>query len=209
MSLNRGVLLFRRERTDTVTYQFRNKSEESKTLVLEHPRVDNRKLKDSVPAETTADFYRFEVPLAPSEEREFPVTEIIEQETTIAIQGIDREQLGVYLSGVQVPAQQRAQLEQVIGARERLSELESRRADLEGSVEAIFTDQNRLRQNLQALRNSAEEIRLRERYLGQLNEQEDQLGRVNVERAALEEEIRAQEARLAELISELSFTVQF
>jgi len=72
-------------------------------------------------------------------------------------------------------------------------------------MQKIFDDQQRLRENMKALRGSVEEKALLQRYTQQLNEQENQLERLRKETDQLDaQRDRAQEA-LDQMIQELSF----
>jgi len=72
----------------------------------------------------------------------------------------------------------------------------------------IFDDQQRLRENMKALKGSAEEKALLERYTRQLNEQENRLETLRQESRQLEARKDSAQGSLDKMIQELSFDVR-
>ena len=71
----------------------------------------------------------------------------------------------------------------------------------------IEKDQTRLRENMKALKGSAEEKQLVQRYTGQLNAHEDQLDAFNREMTALRERHAALDTELKAMLTALSLDV--
>ena len=94
----------------------------------------------------------------------------------------------------------------MIRARERLAELQSQKPPVDSSITAIFTDQERLRENLKALGDSREERDLRQRYLSELQAQEQQVKDLRSKLEELTRQIGEQDALVSKLISELSWS---
>ena len=69
-----------------------------------------------------------------------------------------------------------------------VAEIEDQKSAREGDIEAIFDDQQRLRENMKALKGSAEEKALLQRYTQQLNEQENRLDALHKEVQQLEQQ---------------------
>jgi hypothetical protein len=202
----RGVVTFFRESVQTTTYRFRNKGPDAKTLILEHPKESGRALKDLEPEETTAAFYRFRITAQPGQEIEFPVTEIVSRQNNVAVRSLDRPTFELTFTGSEIPAGLRSRIENVIRARERLAELQAQKLPLDNSIKTIFTDQDRLRENLKALGDSREERELRQRYLSELQAQEEQVKDLRSRLERLTQEIAEQEAHVSKLVSELSWS---
>ena len=76
-------------------------------------------------------------------------------------------------------------------------------------IEAIGTDQERVRENLAALKRSPNEQRLLERYTRQLESQENQLDALKRDVAALNERHARAAKELAALIASVSIDVTF
>jgi chromosome segregation ATPase len=96
-------------------------------------------------------------------------------------------------------------LKPIIDKRVELAGVERQLAELNSQPEAIRNDQERLRENMKALRGSAEEKQLLQRYTRQLNDQEDKLEalRKNMAQATvIRDKLRAE---LNALIQKLTF----
>jgi hypothetical protein len=204
VTVNKGTAVLFRESTLTTTYEIRNKGTERKSLVVEHPRIGDRKLKGVEPFETTDGFYRFRVALNPGQSTEFAVPEVVAQQTTVVLDGLKREQL-VLFSGRETPAAVREKLGQIVETQEQIAAmLEDNRKTQEG-IDTLFRDQERLRENLKALRDTSEDQQLRTRYLDQLKKQEDQIDASRAKSETVSSQIAETQAKLGDLISNLTF----
>ena len=86
--------------------------------------------------------------------------------------------------------------------------LDEHKDALEKSMSTIFDDQQRLRENMKALKGSVEEKTLLQRYTRQLNDQEDQLEKLKKEIADVTaRQEKAQEA-VDKMIEDLQFDVK-
>jgi hypothetical protein len=201
----RGVVTLHAESVLTTTYEIRNKGTTAKTLIIEHARLDDRKLKALKPWETTDNYYRFRVTLAPGEMTELTPDEIVSSSSEVALTDLDREEFVRLFSSSETPQALRAKLGQIVDVQERISALEQERGETEARSNTLFNDQQRLRENLKALRDSREEQSLRSRYLDQLTKQEDQIQASRARVDSLQNDVTAARKRLADLISALSW----
>ena len=74
---------------------------------------------------------------------------------------------------------------------------------------SIENDQQRLRENMKALRGSPEERALVERYTRQLNSQEDRLATLRSETAALQKQREEAGNQLDSILNEISLKERF
>jgi chaperonin cofactor prefoldin len=88
-----------------------------------------------------------------------------------------------------------------------ISELEARKEARDDETTKIFDDQQRLRENLKALKGSAEEKALLQRYTQQLNDQETRLEALRKEMAQLEQQVASAQEALDKTIAGLAFDV--
>jgi chromosome segregation ATPase len=107
-------------------------------------------------------------------------------------------------SGVSAGELQRA-LQPVLDKKTEIAALDRQIRDLDNERARILEDQQRLRENMKALRGSAEEKQLLQRYTRQLNEQEDRLASLQQEGARLAAARAAANAELSRLIGTVSF----
>jgi chromosome segregation ATPase len=107
-------------------------------------------------------------------------------------------------SGVSADELQRA-LQPVLDKKAEIAALDRQIRDLDNERARILEDQQRLRENMKALRGSTEEKQLLQRYTRQLNEQEDRLAALQQEGARLAAARAAANAELSRLIAAVSF----
>ena len=93
----------------------------------------------------------------------------------------------------------------MIRGREHLAALEEQQEKTKESLESIFEDQERLRENLKALSDNREDRVLRQRYISQLEEQEDQVKALRAGSADQSRRITEEQASISRLISALSW----
>lgn len=205
LTISDGIAVRYVESQVTTTYEIRNRGTEEKTLVIEHPRLPNRELTDVEPFETTESFYRFRVSLDEGEATELEIPEVTMRQTRLELTSLTRPQLVELFSERETPAEIRARLAGIVDTQERLAEIRQQLRITESQIASVFEDQERLRENLQALGTGEGDQRLRTRYLDQLTRQEDEL---DVARAAIDTlnaELAETQATLGEQISTLTF----
>jgi hypothetical protein len=200
-----GVVTLFYESVQTTSYKFRNKGQESKTIVLEHPRENGTELRDLKPAETTAVSYRFRIPTEPGQEIEFPVTETVSSKEEVEISDLERMGFELMFSAAEIPFELRSRIETIVRAREHLSELQDEKKPLEAQTKAIFNDQERLRENLKALGDRREERELRQGYITELQSQEQNIADLRNKAGELTKQISQQEGLVSQLISDLTW----
>jgi hypothetical protein len=204
LTIDRGIAVLYMERVQTITYEIRNKATTAKTLIVEHPRQSNGKLKGDAPWETTDSFYRFRVSLTPGKMTELPVSEVLTRQTNVTLANLTRPQL-VQFSGRETPDSVRQKLGQIVDTQERIAELQTDLATSQNQIDVVFHDQDRLRENIKALHDTREEQELRSRYLGQLTSQENQIATSRTHIESVNINITAAKARLSDLISNLTW----
>jgi uncharacterized coiled-coil protein SlyX len=85
------------------------------------------------------------------------------------------------------------------------SDIESRQRELND----INRDQARIRENMKALKGSAEERALLQRYTRQLDSQEDRLSTLNKEIADLQQKHSQEQAKLEEMVQKIALDESF
>ena len=106
---------------------------------------------------------------------------------------------------MEVPAALKSKIDEIVVARENLSDLRKQREPLDVRINAIVQDQTRLRENLKALRESKEEKELRQKYLDSLAGQEQQSNELRTRINDLLVRITEQDTAVAKMISELNW----
>jgi hypothetical protein len=185
----KGVMIETREQRDHQTYTVRNSDSEPREVVLEHPVRPGWKLaKDLKPEETSASFYRFRVKVPPRETEELKIDEVQPLENTIALSTVSDDHIKLLVSEKTItPAIEQA-LRKIIAQKSELAGFDRQIQQRQGNISEIDRDQQRLRENMKALKGSPEEKALLERYTRELNNQEDKLQAVRAEIATLQQQ---------------------
>jgi hypothetical protein len=201
-----GVIIQETEDRATFTYRARNENAAPTTLVVEHRLPAGWKLAEGqTPAESTTDAQRFRVVLPTSKETVLDVREVRQGQSSITIADVDDVLLArLAQSGVQASALEAA-LRPIIAKKTELAELERRTQSLQVEMMTIGNDQQRLRENMKALRGSAEEKQLLQRYTRQLDQQETRLDALKQEVTNPSQQADKARAELSALIGGVSF----
>ena len=93
----------------------------------------------------------------------------------------------------------------VFNQRGAVDSLESQKDERDEEIHSIYDDQQRIRENLKALTDSANEKALVQRYTKQLDDQENRLDALRRESAQLQTQIDAANEALEKTIQSLSF----
>jgi hypothetical protein len=204
LTVSKGVAVLFMEAVQTTTYEIRNKGLDRKTLIVEHPRQSNRTLKGVESFETTESFHRFRVALNPGQATTLAIPETVSRQTRVTLTGLTRPQLTLF-AGRATPQQVREKLGQIVDVQEQITAMRGEVQTTQNGIDSLFRDQERLRENLKALKEGLEDQPLRSRYLEQLRRQEDQIESARARIESINRDIAAAQARLGDLISNLAF----
>ncbi len=153
-------------------------------VYVEHPLRDGWVLSDDTqkPEGKSARYYRFRIALAPHEKVELPVTERRALMDTYALHNFSRPDLELFISRRYIDAATRTILEKIIDLKTQMATTSSRIEAIDGEVEEIGEDQQRLRDNIKALTATAEARQLISRYVAKADSQETRLEQLNKEK---------------------------
>lgn len=201
-----GIITQETQERVTSTYKARNENATPTTLIIEHRLGSGWRLAEGqTPVESTPDAQRFRVVLPPGKETVHEVREMRQGETRIMIGDVDEVMIAQMVkSGISAAALEGA-LKPVLDKRAELSRAEQRMVALQHEQQSIAADQQRLRENMKALRGSSEEKQLLQRYTRQLDEQETRLSTLRGDMTRVTGEIEKLRTELAGLISSVSF----
>jgi len=201
-----GIMTQETEERVTWTYRARSENLTPTTLIIEHRMQPGWKLAEGqTPVESTADAQRFRVVLPPAKETVLEVRELRQGETRIMLGDVDQVLLAqLAKSGISAASLEQA-LKPVLAKRAELTGLQRRVEALENERTTIGQDQERLRENMKALRGSAEEKQLLQRYTRQLDQQETRIETLQAEMARATADMERVRGELSALVSAVSF----
>jgi hypothetical protein len=156
-------------------YDVSNRSTTDRTLLIEHP---NRKgqgfafIGDHKPKEEAADVYRFEVPVAAKKDLTYTVTEERPVDQSVQLTNNADDQIRYFINLKEAPQSLKAKLQEALKVKAGWDKARQDIQAVNARVQAITTDQKRLRENL---RETPKESPLFQRYLKTLEEQEKEM----------------------------------
>lgn len=197
-----GVLRIVMTDRQTTIYRIKAAPGAARDLIIEHPRAPDETLVEPAGPgiQLTAARYRFPVSVAAGQELAFTVTIDRPRPELIQLTDADPADLGTYLAMVGIDPGFKAIVQKLVELKGASQDAERRLATLTGESEAIGTEQERIRANLQVVPAGSD---LQKRYLRRMGEQEDRLARLQTEtdqaRARLNETNRALESYISGL----------
>ncbi|MBZ5689061.1 MAG: DUF4139 domain-containing protein [Acidobacteriia bacterium] len=186
------------------TYTVRNRDTSPRVLILEHPARAGWKLADDeTPAESTASFHRFRVAIEPKTTKTLTVKEYRPVSNRWMLTGITDNELKLFLDQKMINPEVENALRSIVTKKNAIVVLDAVIAGRRAQVTNISDDQQRVRENMKALKGSAEEKALIERYVRELNEQEDRVQVLRKEIAEMQQKRDAAQSVLTTMIENL------
>jgi hypothetical protein len=173
----RGTMTTVSEDREKKTYIVRNEDTTPRTLVIEHPARPEWKLAEDgpKPEEKASGLYRFRLSVEPKKTERLMISEAKPRYTQYALNGITDDQIGAFLLQKSINPEIERALRGIVAQESVVADFDAKIKAQQKTIDQIFTDQGRLRENMKALKGSAEERALLQRYTKQLDEEETQL----------------------------------
>jgi hypothetical protein len=202
---NRGVLVSRMAAQETRTYTIRNVDAKAKTLIIEHPVRGGYVLLNPKSAEKTATSYRFEVPVASKADQTFTVEEERVFDQSYSVSSLTPQLISTFTQNRQLSAVARQQLEAILAKKAQIATTDAAITSIDTQTKEIFQDQQRLRQNMEALNQITGQAVQVQQYARNISTQEVKLATLRDQLAELRKAKTAQDAELASLIEKMAF----
>jgi len=207
--VHRGVMTHESEVREKKTYTFRNEDSSPRTVIVEHPVRSGYVLRGAAqPIETTAAWMRFRLEVGAKQTAAVVVEEARPVTARYTISDINSNLIATFVQQQSIDKSVEEALRKVLAQKEAINGLEEQEQARDQETSKIYDDQQRLRENMKALKGSPEEKALVERYVQQLNTQETRLEALRKEIAQLETRKDAAQADLDRMIEALSFDVK-
>ena len=203
-----GVMVHHSSVTEKRTYTIRNNDGAARTMLLEHPVRAGYQLKsDTGPAETTATEMRFRVAVPARQTVAFPVEETRTISTNYSVVQLDAPTLARFVTDGSLPPAVEQALQGVLKQSAIVAGFQREIEQIADEGEKIEKAQERVRENLKALKGSAEEKLLVQRYTRQLDEQETRLAQLEKQGDAVEAKLKTEEQELNRRIGAITLDV--
>jgi hypothetical protein len=203
--ISSGVLTQISEEQQRTLYTVRNQENGARVLVVEHPARPGWKLQKGAqePEEQAPGTYRFRMTLAAKATASMPVEEVRPVSTVFQIADLGPDQVQLFLKDGTLTAEMAAALQKITAQKAVVEKLEQEMEDRQKDIDRIVDDQGRLRENMKALRGSAEEKALLQRYTRQMDDQETQLAGLRRKIQDTEAQRDTAKEQLEEMINDL------
>jgi hypothetical protein len=202
----RGIMTHVNELHERKIYTVHSQDAEPRALIIEHPARNEWTLVAGAPnpEERAPGVYRFRVVVAPKATATLSVEEVKPLETSFQVSNLDSGQIAVFLKQGKINTEIEQALREIIAQKGVVAKLEEGMEARQKDIDRIVEDQERLRENLKALRGRAEEKALVQRYTQQLDRQETELEGLRKKIQDLEVRRDAENGRLARMIEDLA-----
>jgi hypothetical protein len=209
VAISHGVLMQSTQERQENTYTIRNRDASPRVVVIEHPARQGWKLTDDddKPAESSASFHRFRITLDPMKTETLTVKEYRPITNSYQISNITDDQIKFFLAGKMINAEIDHALRKVLEQKNSIAALDADVTSCKSRVSIISEDQQRVRENMKALKGSVEEKALVARYVRELNEQEDRVQSLRHELADLQQKRESAQKTLDAMIENLQIEV--
>jgi archaellum component FlaC len=186
------------------TYTIRNRDTASRTVVIEHPARPGWKLTDDEkPAESSTSFHRFRLTVDSKKTETLLVKEYRPITNSYQLSNVTDDQIKYFLAAKMINPEIEQALRKVMSQKNNIAAIDAETASRKSKISGITEDQQRVRENMKALKGSVEEKALVARYVRELNEQEDRVESLHREVADLQQKRDAAQKTLNDMIEGL------
>jgi hypothetical protein len=199
-----GMMTQSTQEREENTYTIRNRDTSQRTIVIEHPARPGWKLTDEEkPAESSASFHRFRLTVDSKKTETLLVKEYRPVTNSYQLSSVTDDQIKFFLAAKMINPEIEQALRKVIAQKNSIAALDAEVGSRKSKISGISEDQQRVRENMKALKGSTEEKALVARYVRELNEQEDHVQSLHREVADLQVKREAAQKTLNDMIEGL------
>jgi hypothetical protein len=168
----KGIIHTTTKNRQIKTYQIKNRNEQERIVLIEHPVNNAFRLVGDKPKETASDVYRFEVKVPAGGTKTQVVTEEQEVRNEYVLKSSGDEQVRWFLSQAVASPKVKEGLKEAMALRWATEKTRREVAELQRQLGTITEDQKRIRDNL---RETPSTSAAHKRYLEKLDQQETQI----------------------------------
>jgi hypothetical protein len=198
----KGLLWQTTKVRETKTYTVKNRNDQERLVLIEHPVRRGFDLVDTTkPAETASDVYRFQLQVGPGKSETLPVTEEHVITTAMQLTNSGDEQLRFFVNSPVTSPKVKEGLKQALELRGQWARTQREIQEQERQLKTITDDQARLRLNLKEMPATAAAYK---RYLEKFDQQETQIEKYQADIKKLQSQEREQRKAFEEFLSHLT-----
>lgn len=207
----KGVMTTTKQQRSSTKYTIRNADSEPRQVIVEYPVLAGWKLAPGTPQpeESSESYHRFRVPVDAGKTAELTVESIHPLQETFELSNLDEDEVALLVQQQRVTPAMKEVFDRLQKQQEKIAGIVSQINDRKHESDQIAADQNRIRENMKALKGSSEERALIQRYVGQLDAQENRLATLRKESADLTAQQNAANDELDRMIQEVNLDESF
>jgi hypothetical protein len=198
----KGILHTRTRVRDTKTYTIKNRNDQERLVLVEHPVRNDFHLADKIkPAETASDFYRFEVKVAPGKAEDLVVKEEKDFGEIVVLTNLNDDNIRHFINQPVTSEKVKAGLQKTMELRWEVAKTQREIAELNRQLEVIVQDQGRLRANLKELPSDSP---IAKRIVEKFGQQETQVEKYQADIKKLQGQEHSQRKALEDYLAAFS-----
>jgi hypothetical protein len=186
--IEKGLMMLTKEQRATAKYTIRDSDTEPRQVIVEFPLEEGWKLAPTAPKaeETTESLIRFRVSVEAGKTSNLEIETYHPEEIKYELTNLDSDEVDLIVQQKRMTPELQNAFNQVLAQKNKVSDLDHQINLRKQERGQISVDQARIRENMKALKGSAEERTLLQRYTGELNAQEDRIAALGKETADLQ-----------------------
>ena len=188
-----------------------NQTDKPRVVYVEHPRRAGWSLSKDAPEpiDTTQNFYRFRVELASRDNKELTIPERRTYAEQYQISDLEKTVVDAWTSRGYLDGTLLDSIRKIMDLKSRAEAQENRVQAIGEEKKRIAEDQARLRENIRALKDTAEAKQLIARYVSKADQQESRLEQLTADENTARVEQQRLEGELYAMIQQLSIERKF
>jgi hypothetical protein len=207
----KGIMVLTLEQRKSNKFTIRNADTDPRQVIVEYPAEEGWELTPATPKpeESSQSFYRFRVPVDAGKTAELAVESVHPEETRYELTNLDDDEVELLVDQKRITPTMQQAFDRILKQKEKVDEISNQISDRKRESDQIAIDQNRIRENMKALKGSSEEKALLQRYVGQLDAQENRLSALRKESSDLNAQESQANSELDRMIMEVNVDETF
>src|SRR5205809_789944 len=211
MKIAKGVMCLVQEQRAKKKYTIRDADTEARQVIVEFPAQEGWEMTKGTPKpeESSASFHRFRVPVEAGKSAELTVESFHPLETTYELTNLDSDEVALLVQQKRLTPVMQQSFNRILAQKDKIGGIDQQINQRKQESDQITADQNRIRENMKALKGSSEERSLLQRYTKQLDSQEDRIATLRRETDGLRKQRDTAQAELGLMIMDVNVDESF
>jgi hypothetical protein len=207
----KGVMTLTKQQRAASKFTIHNADTDSRQVIVEFPTQQGWSLAPGTPQpeESSESFYRFRVPVEAGKTGELTVETIHPEQETYELTNLDDDEITLLVQQQRMTPAMKQAFDGLLKQKEKIAGITAQINQRKQESDQITADQNRIRENMKALKGSSEEKTLLQRYVSQLDSQENRLATLRKEATEFTAQQNAASTELDRMIEEVNLEENF